>query len=233
MKMTSRAFAVFLLLANLAARAADSKAELLARMDKASSQFKAMTAEVTYLTHSDVLNDNTTETGSVVMKKMQPGEVQGLIDFIKTPDKRTVTFEKRRVRIYYPKTKIVQEWDLGDQGEQLDQFLMIGFGTSGTALARDYSVKVFPPEAAKGRQGVQAVRLELEPKATKARDYVKKLELWIPASGDPYPLEEKISQPTGDYRVITYSNLQINPPLKPDALELKLPPGVVVEHPGK
>ena len=232
MNNLKHAFFVLPLLA-AAAHAADLKAEMIARMNKAAEAFKAMTAEVTYLTHTDVLNDNSTESGSVVMKKVLPGEVQGLIDFTKTADKRTVTFEKRRVRVFYPKTKIVQEYDLGEQGEQLDQFLMIGFGTSGTALARDYSMKVFPPEPLKGRQGVQAVRLELIPAGAKAREYIKKLELWVPTTGEPYPLEEKISQPNGDYREITYSDLEINPRLRPDALQLKLPAGVVVEHPGK
>jgi hypothetical protein len=60
------------------------------------------------------------------------------------------------------------------------------------------------------------------------------LELWIPEQGGPYPVREKISQPSGDYRLVTYSGLKINPPnLKPDALRLKTPAGVKIEHPGK
>jgi len=58
--------------------------------------------------------------------------------------------------------------------------------------------------------------------------------LWIPEQGDPYPLREKISQPSGDYRLVTYSDVKINPAhLKSDALQLKLPSGVKTEHPGK
>ena len=60
------------------------------------------------------------------------------------------------------------------------------------------------------------------------------LELWIPEQGEPYPVREKISQPSGDYRLVTYSELKINPPnLKADALRLKLPSGVKTEYPGK
>ena len=81
--------------------------------------------------------------------------------------------------------------------------------------------------------GQPAIHLQLIPKAAEARQYVQKLELWIPEQGDPYPLREKIFEPSRDYRLVTYSGLKINPPLQPDALNLKLPPGVKTEYPGQ
>jgi outer membrane lipoprotein-sorting protein len=65
------------------------------------------------------------------------------------------------------------------------------------------------------------------------KHYFVKVELWIPEQGDPYPLREKITEPSGDYILWTYSDLKINPPLAADALQLKPPPGVKIEHPGK
>jgi|ERR1700693_3178876 len=206
--------------------------ELLQRLDNAANHFQSMSATVTYLTHTDVIDENTTETGELLMKKVAPGEVQGLINFT-APNQRSVTFEKRNVQIYYPKIKTLQVYDLEEHGEQLDKFLMIGFGTSGTELARDYTMTALDTEAVKGMLGVQAIHIELIPKSGEARKYVKKLELWIPEHGDPYPLREKITEPSGDSRTMTYSNRTINPPLQPDALKLKLPPGVKTEHPGK
>jgi outer membrane lipoprotein-sorting protein len=75
--------------------------------------------------------------------------------------------------------------------------------------------------------------LQLVPKNGEAKQYVTKLELWIPEQGDPYPLREKIFEPSGDYLLVTYIDQKINPPLKADALELKPLAGVKVEHPGK
>ena len=126
--------------------------------------------------------------------------------------------------------KTVQVFDLEKHGEQLDKFLMIGFGTSGMELAKDYDVSVLGTESMNGQS---ALHLQLIPKVPEARQYVKKLELWIPEQGDPYPLREKILEPSSDYRLVTYSGLKINPPLQPDALQLKLPPGVKTEYPGK
>jgi outer membrane lipoprotein-sorting protein len=231
MQTRLRGFVVCLILAAPAASpaAADSPQQVLARMDKAASEFKSMTSQVTYVTHTDVLNDDSTETGTVTMRKVQPGEVQGKVEFT-APDRKTVTIEKRRVQEYFPKINTLQVFDLDKHGEQLDKFFMIGFGTSGMELAKDYDVSVLRTESMNGQS---AIHLQLIPKVPEARQYVQKLELWIPEQGDPYPLREKIFEPSGDYRLVTYSGLKINPPLQPDALQLKLPPGVKTEYPGK
>ncbi len=207
----------------------DSVQQVLARMDKAASDFKSMTAQVTNVEHTDILNDDSKEVGTVTMKKVQPGEVQGRVDFT-VPDPKIITFEKRRFQEYYPKINTLQVFDLDKHGEQLDRFLMIGFGTSGTELAKDYDVKVLGTENIDQRS---AIRLQLTPRAAEAKQYVKKLELWIPDQGEPYPLREKIFEASGNYILVTYSDLKINPPLKPDALQLKPPAGVKIEHPGQ
>ncbi len=231
MQSPLRGFVVCLILAGppMLAAAGDTVQQILARMDKAATDFKAMTGQVTHVDHTDVLNDDTTESGTVTMKKVQPGEVQGRVDFT-VPDQKTITFEKRRIQEYLPRIKTLQVFDLDKHGEQLDRFLMIGFGTSGTELAKDYDVSVLGIESIKGQS---AIRLQLNPKAAEARQYVEKIELWIPEQGDPYPLREKIFEPSHDYRLVTYTDLKINPPLKPDAMQLKLPPGVKTEHPGQ
>jgi outer membrane lipoprotein-sorting protein len=226
-----RGFVVCLILAvpSTLAAAGDTVQQILARMDKAANEFKTMTAQVTHVDHTDVLNDDSTESGTVTMKKVQAGEVQERVDFT-VPDHKTVTFEKRRVQEYLPKINTLQIFDLDKHGEQLDRFLMIGFGTSGTELAKDWDVSVLGTENIKGQS---AIRLQLSPKVPEFRQYVQKIELWIPAEGDPYPLREKIFQPSRDYRLVTYTDLKINPPLDHDALQLKLPPGVKTEHPGQ
>jgi outer membrane lipoprotein-sorting protein len=167
-----------------------------------------------------------------MMKKVQPGEVQGRLDFT-APDAKIVTIEKRRVQEYLPKINTLQIFDLGKHGEQLDKFLMIGFGTSGTEIADNYDVTILAPETVNGQL---LTRLQLIPKSGEAKNYVRKLELSIPQQGDPYypyPVREKIFESSGDFILVTYSDLKINPPLQPDALQLKPPPGVKTEYPGK
>ncbi|HUA21263.1 MAG TPA: outer membrane lipoprotein carrier protein LolA [Bryobacteraceae bacterium] len=235
MQLHARALAVCLFLAGAfttSGWADDNLKDVLARMNQAASEFKSMTAHVTYVTHTDVLNEDNTETGNVVMKKVQPGEVQVRIDFT-APDVKTVIVDMRRFRVYYPKIKTVQVYDLAKHGEQFDQLVMTGFGTSGTELAKDYDMKVLGTEPLKSQEGMPAIRVELTPKRSETRQYVKTMVLWIPEQGDPYPLQEKIVEPSGDYRLVTYSGLKINSPLAGDAMQLKLPAGVKTEYPGK
>ncbi len=217
------AFVLCLTLAGSAAFAAasDSLRQVLARMDKAAAAFQSMTAHVTQVTHVDVLNDDTTEIGNVTMKKVAPDEVQGRVDFT-SPDRKTITFEKRRLQEYLPVINTLRIYDLDRQGPQLDKLILIGFGTSGTELAANWDVTILGPQ-----------HLQLIPKSAEVKHYIVKVELWIPEQGDPYPLREKITEPSGDYVLVTYSDKQINPPLKPDALQLKPPPGAKIEHPGQ
>lgn len=207
----------------------DSLQQVLARMDKAAPGFKGMTAQISYVTHTEVLNENDAETGTVTMKKVHPGEIQGKVDFT-APNQKSVTIEKRKVQEYLPKINTVQVFDLSKNGAQLDEFFLLGFGTSGTELAKDFDVMVLGDDNVKGQP---AIHLKLVPKSPDARHYVQEIELWIPQQGDPYPLQEKIIEPSSDYHLVTYTDLKVNPPLPANALQLKLPAGVKIEHPGK
>lgn len=226
MKLFTGCLLCALLLSSVAG-AAESWSQLQARMDKAAASFHGMTASLKRLTHTAVINDDTEETGTVTMRKVGR-RAQGLIDFT-SPDKKTVAFADRKLEIYFPKIKTVQEFDLGAHGEQLDQFLMIGFGTTGKDVAQAYAVKVLGEDSV---QGHPATKLELTPKTKEARKYLKKLELWIP-EGETYPIRERLYEPSGNYTVVSYDDLKINPPVRNEDLALKLPAGVKREYPQK
>lgn len=210
----------------------DTLQDVLARMDQAAASFQSMTARATIVQHTDVIDENDTESAGVIMKKLGQNQVEGLLDFTEPANsKRTVSFSSRQAQIYSPKIKQVQIYDLGTFGEQIDQFIMMGFGTSGTELAKSYTMRVLGTESLNGQS---TVKLELIPKSDDVRNkYVTKIEMSVPDQGGPYPLQEKIYQPSGDYRFITYSDLKINPKLKSDAVKLKVPAGVQTVYPQK
>src|SRR5436309_14315762 len=81
--------------------------DLLSRMHQASTSFQSMSAKVKYVTHTSVLNDNSEEAGTVLMKKVHAGLMQGLTDFT-VPDRRTVAIDQRKIQVFYPKIKTVQ-----------------------------------------------------------------------------------------------------------------------------
>ncbi len=75
------------------------------------------------------------------MKRAGPNDMRMLIEFVE-PDPQTVVFEKTKVQIYFPKMQTVQVYDLGKHRSLVDQFLLLGFGSSGKELARNYNLKV-------------------------------------------------------------------------------------------
>lgn len=229
--MTSRSFTlrVLPLIVSSAAIAAlwanpvptvENLAQLLARMDQASTAFTGMTASLKQVDHTEILGENEQQTAIVKLKRAKAGIV-GRLDF-NDPNRRTVSLRDRTVQVFYPKSNTVQITDIGKFGQQLDQFLLLGFGTSGKDLQKNYSVKLLGP-ASVGQQ--PTTHIELTPRSKEALEYFKTAELWI-AQGSTYPVQEKIHTNAQDYKLITYSDVKLNAPITDKELELQLPAGV-------
>lgn len=197
-------------------------------MDTAARSFRNLTAKVSWITYTAIVKDKSVETGSIVVSRPKPRSVECLIEFTQ-PDPKKVLFQKRQARIYYPKLNTVQVYDFGKQGKLVDQFLVLGFGTSGKELTNSYNVRVVDEETIGGEK---TTKLELTPKSKEAREQINKVELWIVQSGG-YPLQQKVFQPSGDFREATYSDIRLNVALPADAFSLRLPAGVTTEYPGR
>jgi outer membrane lipoprotein-sorting protein len=217
--MRLRAAIVPVFLAPLVAFAAatESLESVLARMDRASASFRALSADVSWTQHTAVINDDTVDTGTMLLKRAKH-DIRMVVN-LTAPNARTVALHEQKLEIYYPEMHQVEEWDVGQQHELLNQFLLIGFGTSGKELAAAYSMKVLGSDTVAGQT---ALRLELVPKSAEVLKNLKKLELWIPES-DAYPIQQKFFLAAGDYKLVTYTNVKVNPPLKDSNLELKVP----------
>lgn len=222
--MTSRPFnlaLIFFVSTTLAvpAPAAETLTELLSRMDKSAGVFSTLTASLRQLQHTEILKTNDVETAQVKLKRTKGGLV-GRVDF-NEPNRRTVALHERTVEQFFPKSNTVQVTDVGKLGRQLDQFLLLGFGTSGKDLQRDYNVRLIGPEAVGDKE---TTHIEIVPKSKEALEYFKKAQLWI-ASGAAYPVQEKIYTNEQDYWLINYTEVKLNVPLTDQELELRLPAG--------
>ena len=207
--------------------AADSPKDVLARMDKAAAQFKSVSAKIKKSAHTAVLNDDDTETGSMWMSRSGK-DVRTRIEFTQ-PDPRSLSFRGKKAEIYYPKINTVQEYDLGQHAALVDQFLLLGFGTKGSDLAKDYNVKVID----KAKVGdAETDHIELVPKSKKTKEQLTKVELWV-ATPDGYPVQQKFYWPSEDTTTITYTDIKINPSITETDLTLKLPPNAKREYPQK
>ena len=206
---------------------ADTLAELLARMDQSASVFKCMTAQMTRLDHTAVINDTSEERGSIALRRTAKG-VEGLVDST-YPDKRTMSFAGRQFRFYLPKINTIQIYDVGKRRDQVDQFLVLGFGTSGKELEKAYSMRVAGTDTL---NGLKTTRLELVPKGPDALELFQRLELWIP-EGASHAIQQKVHLKGGDYKLMTYTAVRINPPLTDASFDLRAPKNAKKEYIGK
>ena len=92
------------------AAADPSLQSVFSRMDQASAKFKGLKADMRKLAHTEVINEDSVDTGSIVVRVPKPHDLRMLIDF-EQPDQKKVMIAGTKVDIYYPKTEIVQEID--------------------------------------------------------------------------------------------------------------------------
>jgi outer membrane lipoprotein-sorting protein len=205
--------------------AAVTTEDVLGQMDQSSGKFTGLAANLVRVTYTKVIDEKTTESGTILLKKKAPKDIQVLIDIVK-PDLKTVSFKGAKAEIFYPKLKTVQEYDVGKQRGLVDQFMLVGFGTPGKDLKANYSIKYGGEETIAGQR---THKLEMTPKSDQWSDKLRQLELWIAESG-AYPVQQKFIQPSGDFYLFTYSAVKLNPELTDENLKLKLPKGVKRER---
>lgn len=205
--------------------AAESLESVLARMDKSAAEFHSLSAKLNKVTFTAVLNESSTESGTIIVRRPKVRDLRMLINFT-APDEKTVFYANKKWQIYYPKILTVQEYDFGKQSALVDQALLLGFGTNSKDLEKGYDLKYLGEDTVNGSK---ASKLELVPKSSEAREHFTKVELWISERG--HPLQQKVYQPSKDYYQVTYSAIELNPKLDDDSLKLKLPKGVKKEYP--
>jgi outer membrane lipoprotein-sorting protein len=213
------------LLCGLAGFAAERPLEsTLAKMDQAATAFKDLTADLTRTHHTAVINEDTPDSGKILIKRIRPHELLMRFD-IADPDPRQIAVDSRRAEVYFPKSQTVQIYDIGKYKKLADLILLLGFGTTSKEMTASYTIRLGGEESADGQK---ITRLELTPKSDET--HLKRVDLWI-AEATGLPVRQKLYWPGDDYDVATYSNVKTNVNLPDAALRLDLPKGVKREFP--
>jgi outer membrane lipoprotein-sorting protein len=193
---------------------------ILSRMDQAAPNFHGVSARITMTTHTAIIDDTTVESGTFKMQRLKGQDTRAVLDFSGQRDARQIGFFGRIVRIYYPKLNSYQDIDVGKNSDVLNQFLLLGFGSSGKDLAASYKITAEGQEKLDGRETTKLLLVPNNPEVAKK---LSKIEIWVPNDA-AYPIQQKFYEPSGNYRIVTYSDVSLKP-IK-GKLELKLPPGV-------
>src|SRR5258708_22779549 len=132
----------------------------------------------------------------------------------------TVLFADGEVKMYEPKVDRVTTYKTGKNRAEVESFLVVGCGGRGHDLLKSYDVKYIGKETI---DGVEASQLELIPKSEKARNQFSQVLLWIDGKTG-VSVQQKLVQPSGDFRLAKYSKIVINQKLPDGLFKLKTTP---------
>jgi outer membrane lipoprotein-sorting protein len=204
-------------------RTAPSLDTVMRELDREAKDLKNLSADIERTTVTVVVNDKSTETGRIFMRT--DGKMR--IELTK-PDQRTVLRNGDKVWHYLPKTKRVEEYDIGKYGALADSLLTIGLGSSGSSLKKHYLVTVLGEASVEDRKTVQ---LELVPKDEKLRHQIDRIQLWVDTASWLAIQQKFFETGSGDYIVINYRNIVTNTKMPENDFRPRWPKDVNVIKP--
>ena len=191
---------------------------ILAKLDDTAAQFRTAEAKFTWTMFNSVINDVAeTQTGTIYFRRSAK-DVQ-MAAYIDKPDTKQVIFSEGKIKVYQPKTAIVDVYDASAHREEFETFLVLGFGSSGQDMGKTFDVNYGGEEKI---EGTNTVKLELVPKAEKIKQHFPQIILWIdPQRG--ISVQEKLLEANGDYRLAKYSDIKLNQKIQDKFFKLKTP----------
>lgn len=192
--------------------------DVLKQMDREQGQFQSLTASIERTKVTVVVNDHSIESGQVEVRR--DGKMR--ID-LSSPDEKTILRDGDHLYIYTPKTRRVEEYDLGKHRDLIDQLLLLGFGTSGESLKKSYLITLHGEDTLSGQK---VVRLELTPRSDDVRKQISKIDLWLNEANWLPAQQEFYETGSGDYSVIRYLNVARNIPISDARFRPAWPKGV-------
>ena len=175
---------------------------VLKQLDARAADFQSLTADLERTKVTVVVNDKSTESGQIWVRRDGKMRIE-----LTQPDPRTILRDGDFFYLYNPKIHRVEEYDLGKKKSVVDQFLLLGFGTSGSSLKESYDISLQGEETLDNRK---VVRLELLPKTDEVKKQLSKIELWLDES-TWLPVQQQFYETgSGDYFIIHYRNVNRN-----------------------
>ncbi len=215
MKKSILAIAVWVLFCAVAAGQTQNLESVLNSMDKAAANFHTAQCDFVWDQYEKVVDDHDIQKGTTYFRR-QGDEVEMAAD-ITSPVKKYVLFQNGVVTFYQPTIDQATVYNAGKNKAEVESYLVLGFGGGGHALQQSYDIQFGGTEQV---QGVNAAKLVLTPKSPRVRNMFQTITLWIdPARG--ISVQQKLDEPSGDYRLTKYSNIEINHKIPSDVFKLK------------
>ena len=201
------------------------------QMDAASAKFTSAQADLKQEIFTKVVHDTETQTGQIYflrkagstqmgMKLLPPDAAPGA-----APDK-VIQFSGGKLSVFSPGTNQVDQFDESRNKSLAESLMTLGFGGSGTDLAKSWSITDLGADAVTdGGKTVQTQKLDLVSNDQNIRNTYSHIIIWLDPARD-VSLKQVLflasgGTPTGDTRTVYYSNIQLNQPVDPAPFTIK------------
>ena len=188
---------------------------VLKKMDETAAHFQTLQADFVWDQYQRVVDEHDLQKGTVYYRRS--GKQIEMMAEIKDPDSKFVLYKEGKLQIYQPKIEQVMEYSSGGNQQEIETFLVLGFGGSGEDLKKSFDVTYQVEETI---DNVPAAKLQLIPKSDKVRGNFPEIFLWIDLSRG-ICVQQKLMQTQGDYRLAKYSAIRVNAKINNDVFRLK------------
>lgn len=200
---------------------------VLKKMDAAAANFHALEADFEWDGYERVIGEvDDVQTGTVYYRRNGKDKdiemkaeikMEGQTASTTKPEPKFVLFREGKIQLYSPKTDQLTVYDLGKNAADFQSYLVLGFGGSGQDLVKNFDVTYVGPETI---NGIATAQVRLVPKSERIRNNFKEILLWIDLERG-ISVQQKFTQPQGDYRLTKYSAIHMKDKLGDDIFKLK------------
>jgi outer membrane lipoprotein-sorting protein len=227
MRPTKQSLGVFVILLGLAlvsavatpqspeSKSSASLESVLKKMDATASNFRTTQADFVWEQYQKVVDDKDTQKGTVYYRRA--GKDIQMMAEVKEPERKYVLFKDGKLQVYQPKIEQVMNYVTGKNREEIESYLVLGFGGSGQDLLKAFEVSYQGPESI---DNVSTAKLQLIPKSEKLHNTFKEIFLWIDLERG-ISVQQQFLEPQGDYRLAKYSSIRPNEKIPGDVFQLK------------
>jgi outer membrane lipoprotein carrier protein len=184
---------------------------VLADLERAGRSLSTMQAKFVETRTLVLLDENELSEGRVILEV--PGRLRW--DYLQ-PQESVMLIKDGRFARYFPRTKQVFRGEARGEAD-----LLVGFGPGAAGLGERYDVTLVGEKTLSERA---AHVLDLVPKA--GDGLFSAIRMWVDAELY-FPLQTRLTEPTGDYTTIRFEEVSINQGLPKGAFDLKLPGDVI------
>jgi len=175
---------------------------VLKQLDTQAADFHSLTADLDRTKVTVVVNDKSTQSGQIFVRRDGKMRIE-----LTQPDPQTILRDGDNFYIYNPKIHRVEEYNLGNKKSVVDQFLLLGFGTSGSSLKESYTITLRGEETLDNHK---VIVLELLPKTDEVKRQLSKIQLWLDESTWLSAQQQFYETGSGDYFIVRYKNMARN-----------------------